>query len=164
MSFIEKNLSANEKIIYSAELHWYIYVRGILFLAVAIIVAVFASGKNYSTAGYIFAGIIGVLAITYLVNAFSIVKSTEFVVTNKRVMVKTGIVNRKLIELQLNRSEGMTIEQGILGRIFNFGTIRITSGGVVETFFGVADPYEFKKHVNNAIEGSFNYNPNSPLN
>ncbi|MDB5087914.1 MAG: rane-flanked domain, partial [Mucilaginibacter sp.] len=60
------------------------------------------------------------------------------------------------IELQLNKSEGLRIEQGIIGRMFNFGTIKITSAGVMEDFKYLIKPFEFKKQVNNAIEGAFN--------
>ena len=70
------------------------------------------------------------------------------------------MLKRQFAELQLNRSDGLIVEQGILGRILNFGTIKITSGGIVEKFPLLAKPFEFKKQVNNAVEGSFNPNVN----
>ncbi|MCO5935127.1 PH domain-containing protein [Mucilaginibacter sp. RB4R14] len=86
-------------------------------------------------------------------------QSSEFVVTNKRVILKTGLIKRKFCEIQLNKSEGLQIEEGMLGRVLGFGKVRITSGGVVEVFSPIAKPFEFKKQINNAIEGSFNINP-----
>jgi uncharacterized membrane protein YdbT with pleckstrin-like domain len=90
-------------------------------------------------------------------------KIVEVALTNKRVMFKTGLFSRKLVELQLNKSEGMQIEQGLLGRVFNFGKVKITSGGVIEYFYPVADPFGFKKKVNEAIEGSFINNPSATI-
>jgi uncharacterized membrane protein YdbT with pleckstrin-like domain len=95
------------------------------------------------------------MGVVVLLIAIMIGRSSEFAITNKKVMLKTGVFSRKLVELQLNKSEGLQVSQGILGRLFNFGTIKITSGGVVEKFAFLANPFEFKKQVNNAIEGSF---------
>lgn len=147
MSFIEKNLSANERIVYKAKLHWFIYLRGVLLVALALLI-----GKSsYAACGFLFS--IGVISLFI---AFMVDRSSEFAVTNKRVILKTGFMKRKFCEIQLNKSEGLQIEEGIMGRILSFGKLKITSGGVIEVFSPVAKPFEFKKQVNNAIEGSFN--------
>ncbi|HEY0244687.1 MAG TPA: PH domain-containing protein [Mucilaginibacter sp.] len=146
MSFIEKNLSANERIIYNGKIHWFIYFRGIFF----IILGLLTNSASASASAFLF-----FVGIVILLMAIMIARSSEFAITNKRVVLKTGIFSRKLIELQLNKSEGLQISQGILGRLFNFGTIKITSGGVIEGFAFLANPFEFKKQVNNAVEDSF---------
>lgn len=152
MSFIEKNLANNESIVYRGGLHWWIYVKNILLIVLGIIIAV-AGGKNQTASAI--GGIIVFFAALGLAGAFMRAKSSEFVITNRRVMLKTGVLRRKLVELQLNRAEGLRVDQGIIGRIFNYGSIVVTSGGVTESFAPIAQPYEFKKQVNNAIEGSF---------
>jgi len=146
MSFIEKNLSANERICYVGKIHWYIYLRGIFFIALGFA----ASGASTTLGGFLV--IVGILSLIF---ATVMASSTEFAVTNKRVILKTGALKRKFIELQLNKSEGLRIEQGIMGRIFNFGTIKINSAGVTENFGYLAKPFQFKKEVNNAVENSF---------
>lgn len=153
MTFIEKNLANNEKIVYRAQLHWWIYGRSVLLVILgAVIALVFGKHEAVKILGALLV-VIGVLGI---INAYVRASSTEFAVTNRRIMIKTGIAKRRLVELQLNRSEGLIIDQGIIGRIFNYGTIIIRSGGTMEeTFSPVADPYEFKRQINNAIEGSF---------
>jgi uncharacterized membrane protein YdbT with pleckstrin-like domain len=145
MSFIEKNLSANERVIYQGKIHWFIYFRGIFLIILGLL--------SYSAASA--ASILIFMGIVILLMAIIIGRSSEFAITNKKVMLKTGVFSRKLVELQLNKSEGLQVSQGILGRLFNFGTIKITSGGVIERFAFLSNPFEFKKQVNNAVEGSF---------
>lgn len=156
MSFIEQNLASNEKIIYTTGLHWWVYFKNILLIVLGIIFIRSSGGTGTASSIGAFLILIGMVGLIY---AFFVSKSSEFAVTNKRVILKTGMLKRKLVELQLNRAEGLSVEQGIIGRIFNFGSIKITSGGVTESFSPLAKPFEFKKQVNNAIEGSFSISP-----
>eukprot|EP01037_Dinobryon_pediforme_P000797 gene797-801_t len=146
MSFIEKNLSTNEKIIYKGGIHWYVYIRGIFLV---ILGGSLSGASNTAGSVLILAGFIS------LVLAITISSSSEFAITNKRIILKTGVLSRKFIELQLNKSEGLQIEQGLMGRIFNYGTIKITTAGVTEKYGFLRKPFEFKKQVNNAVEASF---------
>jgi uncharacterized membrane protein YdbT with pleckstrin-like domain len=151
MSFIEKNLANNEKIVYKGNLHWWIYMKNVLLIVLGVIIASSAKSDTANSIG----GIIVFIALIGLVGAYMRSKSSEFVVTNRRIMLKTGVLKRKLVELQLNRAEGLSVDQGIIGRMLNYGSIIVTSGGVKEVFSPIAQPYEFKKQINNAIEGSF---------
>lgn len=151
MSFIEKNLSVNEQILYKAKIHWFIYFRGLFFIILALLI-----GKtSYSACGFLF-----LVGLVLLLIAIVVVQSTEFAVTNKRVVLKMGVTSRKVTELQLNKSEGLQITEGVIGRMFGYGTVKVSTGGVVEAVKFVAKPFEFKKQVNNAIEGSFPGNTN----
>ena len=152
MSFIEKNLANNERIVYKANLHWWIYGRGIVLIILGILIGLADKGSQDVTA---FGGLLVFCGIVSLILAFMRSSSSEFVVTNRRIMLKTGVLKRQFIELQLNRAEGLRVDQGILGRILNYGTLFVTSGGAKETFSPIANPYEFKKQINNAIEESF---------
>ena len=161
MSFIQKNLALNERIIHLGKLHWWIYVKSVFFLILGILLAFGAEAGSGTSAVGVFLLICAVISIvmTYIGQ-----KSSEFALTNKRVIFKTGLFSRKMIELQLNKADGMQIEQSLLGRMFNFGKVRVTSTGVVENFYPVADPFGFKKQVNQAIEDSFVNVPSSQYN
>ena len=70
----------------------------------------------------------------------------EFVITNKRVVVKTGLVRRRTIELNLTKIESVNIDQSILGRILGFGSIMIVgTGGTKEIFPHINNPLTFRK-------------------
>ncbi len=70
----------------------------------------------------------------------------EFAVTNKRVMIKTGLINRKTFEMNHSKIESVNVDQGILGRILGYGTIRIVgSGGTKEILPNIRKPLEFRR-------------------
>ncbi len=79
--------------------------------------------------------------------------TTEFAVTNKRVIAKTGLIQRNSLDLRLPKIESVEINQGILGRLLGFGTITITgSGGTHQGFKGIADPIKTKRKINQIVE------------
>jgi len=70
----------------------------------------------------------------------------EFVITNKRVIVKTGLISRKTFEMNLSKIESVNVDQGIMGRILGYGTIRIVgSGGTKEVFPKIRKPLAFRR-------------------
>ena len=72
--------------------------------------------------------------------------SDEFAITNRRVIVKTGLISRKTFEMNLSKIESVNVDQSILGRILGYGTIRIVgSGGTKEEFPNIQKPLEFRK-------------------
>lgn len=72
--------------------------------------------------------------------------SDEFVITNKRIICKTGIFSRRTVEMNLNKIESVNVDQGIMGRMLGYGTITIIgTGGTRESFPDIADAVEFRK-------------------
>ena len=72
--------------------------------------------------------------------------SDEFAITNKRVIIKTGLISRKTFEMNLSKIESVNVDQSIMGRILGYGTIRIVgSGGTKEEFPNIQKPLEFRK-------------------
>ena len=70
----------------------------------------------------------------------------EFVITNKRIICKTGIFSRRTLEMNLNKIESVNIDQSIFGRMLGYGTITIIgTGGTKESFPDIADAVEFRK-------------------
>jgi uncharacterized membrane protein YdbT with pleckstrin-like domain len=70
----------------------------------------------------------------------------EFAITNKRVIIKTGLISRKTFEMNHTKIESVNVDQGIIGRILGYGTIRIVgSGGTKEVFPRIQSPLEFRK-------------------
>jgi uncharacterized membrane protein YdbT with pleckstrin-like domain len=79
--------------------------------------------------------------------------TSEFAVTNRRVIIKIGLVSRRTVEVKLDKIESIGVEQSILGRILGYGTIVVRgTGGTYETFRAIARPLEFRRAVNDATE------------
>jgi uncharacterized membrane protein YdbT with pleckstrin-like domain len=148
MSYVDKNLMPSEKVIYRTHLHWVVFLWPILWFVVAI--WLYSAGV---AKGSIFATLVLLLiAFPMLFDAFVARRTSEFAVTNKRVLIKTGLIRRHSLETLLNKIEGIHVEQGILGRIVDYGTIIITgTGGSKEPFHRIANPMEFRRRVQEQI-------------
>jgi uncharacterized membrane protein YdbT with pleckstrin-like domain len=70
----------------------------------------------------------------------------EFAITNKRVIIKTGLISRRTLEMNLSKIESVNVNQSILGRILGYGTITVIgTGGTRESFPKIQKPLEFRK-------------------
>jgi len=94
----------------------------------------------------IFWRLTGILSLFII--PFIEMKTDEFAVTNKRVIIKIGWISRKIFEMNHSKIESVNVDQGILGRIFNYGSITIIgSGGTKEIYYTIRDPFGFRKKV-----------------
>jgi len=79
-------------------------------------------------------------------------KSSEFAVTNQRLMIKVGWIRRNTLELLLNKIESVSVDQSIIGRIFDFGSITVTgTGGAKSPFQKIAKPMDFRNQVHRLL-------------
>ena len=70
----------------------------------------------------------------------------EFVITNKRVVIKTGLISRRTLELNLSKIESVGVNQSIMGRLLGYGCINLVgTGGTNESFYQIDDPISFRK-------------------
>lgn len=73
--------------------------------------------------------------------------SDEFVITNKRIVIKTGLFSRRTLEMNLNKVETVNVDQSIFGRLLGFGNVTVIgTGGTRETFSDLADPIAFRRN------------------
>lgn len=78
--------------------------------------------------------------------------TTKLIITNKRVNGKTGLINTNELDSPLNKINGVQVRQGLFGKIFNYGTISITTASTVFNFDYIDKPNDFKTILNNQIE------------
>ena len=146
MSYIENNLMNGESVVYRTNLHWIVFLWPIIWFVVAIIF--FSGGDDAAAVGSLFI----VLAILTGIDSFINFKTSEFGITNKRVIVKVGFIRRNSIEVLLNKIEGIQVNQGILGRILGFGSIIVSgTGGTKDPFHKIDSPLEFRKKAQEQI-------------
>ena len=74
--------------------------------------------------------------------------TSEFAITNRRVIVKTGLLARRTIEINISRVESVQVDQDIFGRLFNYGAITVIgTGGTKEPFTMIENPQAFRRMV-----------------
>ena len=71
--------------------------------------------------------------------------TSEFCITNRRIVVKLGWIRLKITEMSLSKVESIEVDQNLLGRLLGYGTLSLHgTGGTIEKFFYVKQPLEFK--------------------
>jgi len=86
------------------------------------------------------------IGLIFLAVAYVRYRSVELAVTTKRVIVKHGFISRQTVEMNLNKVESIQVEQGVLGRLFDFGTLIVSGTGTSHApLSGIAEPAGFRK-------------------
>lgn len=161
MSYVEKHLIPGETVQYQTNLHWIVMLGhaglAAFFLLAGIALLVFSfstwhNAESHSTALIWLA--LASLVVAGVLLGIGVVKrnATEMSLTNKRVIVKTGLATRRTIELLLSRIESVVVEESAMGRVLGYGTVIIRgTGGTPEVFEKIAHPLEFREQVQSQI-------------
>lgn len=151
MGYIDNNLMKGEEVVYKASLHWAIYIPTALWLLLGILMVAISVGEEESSV-MVIAIIFFVFAVFALIKAIIANVTSEFAVTNKRLILKEGLIARNTVELMLTKCEGVALEQGILGRILGYGTLITTTGGATNKFRKIKDPIIFRNYINSQVD------------
>ncbi len=98
-------------------------------------------------------GILGIFVVgLFLFAHMMIIKATtEIAVTNERIVYKKGLIVRRVGEIGIDRIEGVSLLQGVLGRILGYGRLYVRGMGVGEVFLPtIESPVEFRKAIQEA--------------
>jgi len=147
MSYVESHLIPNETILYLTRLSRIVYLKAVFVFLFGIGFAVWAGqGPDRDNPLYVVAGLSFLVGCTLFLFAYIRRQSSEFAVTDKRVIIKVGLLSRRSIEILLAKVEAITVDQTLLGRIFGYGSITIIgTGGTHELFHLIGDPLEFRR-------------------
>jgi uncharacterized membrane protein YdbT with pleckstrin-like domain len=146
MKFLTTYLPPGEKIMYRARLHIFLFLQPAILLGIGFL-CYFDSVRitHYLGVTLLFLGLVS------LVQRIFVKVGSIYAVTNKRVIIKTGVISRRTVELVLVKCEGIQVMQGVLGRIFGYGSIMVTTGGATNCYFYVSKPFRFKMEINKQI-------------
>jgi uncharacterized membrane protein YdbT with pleckstrin-like domain len=152
MSFIEKSLMPGEEIKFRTKYSQVLPVVATIFFGLGGI-GVIAFAQNLLTP--IGAIVIGLTILYIPLSSWLKYLTSEFVVTNRRVLIKVGVLRRRSFEMLLSKIESIKLDQGFLERIlFGMGKIVIVgSGGSLEVFQNIENPVEFRRQIQIQIEG-----------
>lgn len=148
MTYIEESLSKDEKIHEIFNLHWFAKIPMVIWIILAILALGFVLiGDSATSIGFLALPACGI-AVLLAIWEWLKLKSLEQGVTNKRVIRKTGFISRKTDEMKITSIETVEINQGIWGRIFGYGNVKITGRGISDVVFVKIDnPLKVKKSI-----------------
>ncbi|HSQ80145.1 MAG TPA: PH domain-containing protein [Casimicrobiaceae bacterium] len=154
MSYIDGNLLDGEQVVFRTRLHWKLLVGPLLFAVTTLLVIPILASQGAWNSLALIAPALGFLV---LLTAFIRRQSSDFAVTNKRVMMKVGVFSTRSVELLLNKIEAIAVHQSLGGRIFGYGDIVVTgSGGTEEAFSSIQAPLELRRAVQSVTDGQMN--------
>lgn len=160
MSYVEKHLITGESVKYQTKLHWIVVLAHLTsavffaLLAIVILIARLAGPKSSAPSSAMYWASLFCLLIAAVLAAVGVFRrnATEMAVTNKRIIAKTGLADRRTIELLLSRVESIAVDEPPLGRILGYGTVIVRGiGGTPETFERIQSPLKFREQVQTQI-------------
>ena len=168
MGYVDRNLVPGETLLYRTRHHWLVLmgpffggllllVPGIALMAEAIATrdsAGLAVGNaTISPKVMVVSGVV-LVAAAIIVFSYGVAKrnATEMAVTNRRVLIKTGMTSRRTLDLMLSRVESIGVEETAAGRMLGYGSVVVRgTGGTPEPFLMIAHPQEFRRAVQEQI-------------
>jgi uncharacterized membrane protein YdbT with pleckstrin-like domain len=152
MSYVRSILQPNEQILVVGKLHWIVYIRAILFLGVGIILIALEHNlpNEYlpTYLSYATIAVFGVGALVSFLHAWFIRWTTEFAVTDRRVIYKRGFISRHTAEMNMDKIESVDVDQSLMGRMLNYGTIHVLGTGQgIESLPRIAAPLALRNAI-----------------
>jgi uncharacterized membrane protein YdbT with pleckstrin-like domain len=168
MSYVEKNLVPGEILLYQTRHHWIVLIGPLviaLLLGLPGLWLLFeAAAKRPEMNEYvarvpggaqglvILGAILVVIALANLAWGMAKRNATEMAVTNRRVLIKTGMGSRRTLDLMLSRVESIGVEETMWGRMVGYGSVIVRgTGGTPEPFVKISNPQEFRRQVQQQI-------------
>jgi len=128
-SYVDEVLAPGERIAARARFHWTTYFWPIFWTVLTLGVGIILTGP-------------------WMLVIWIRQKSTDLVVTDRRLIHKTGLIGREVIEHRLSKIETINIDQSVMGRLLNYGSVSVTGTGVSTIAFSrIADPLGFKRAI-----------------
>ena len=158
-TYLESLLSDNERIILISRQHWFILISSI-FLELLIILAIiifftltliFLPAASPALA---FGYLLLIIPLGFMIRDIMIWTNHQYIVTNRRVMQISGVLNKNVTDSSLEKVNDVKMEQSAFGRLFEYGDIQILTASElgVNLFKRIDEPVVFKTAMLNAKE------------
>ena len=140
-------LQIDERPLHQTTIHWIALTGAMIGALLSLIVigpiAMFAAWR-----GFYWAWLLLTIPVGMLASAAITIKTSELVITDRRVLIKVGFIQRHTFEMFISKIESVAVFQSMLGRLFNYGTVEIRgTGGSSESFTTIAAPLPFRDAI-----------------
>jgi uncharacterized membrane protein YdbT with pleckstrin-like domain len=147
MSYVAKVLQPGEHVVHVGRLHWIMYLPAIIVLCIGLAVLAVPSTSDNRAIIYIISGVLVLIAALSAFRAWFRQFTTEIAVTDRRIIYK-GLIARHTAEMNMHRVETVAVEQGIFGRMLNYGLVHIRGTGAgIENLTKIADPLALRSAI-----------------
>jgi uncharacterized membrane protein YdbT with pleckstrin-like domain len=152
--YIDDILQPGEKVLYSTNAHWIFYWPAIAawILALVVLILSMTAGAGVPAlglSGLAAAVVIAIAGLYFAIRGWFHRFTTETDVTDRRVVHKTGFINRHTFEIALDKIASVDVDQSIAGRLLNYGSVTIVGvgEGSTKTIDTIASPLAFRSAI-----------------
>ena len=151
MAYLDKVLQPGETVLVTTRPHWVVLLPALVLLGLAAVVAlgafVVVTGAP-TLGGYTVAGLLALLGLFDLAARMVIRATTEFCITDHRVIVKRGFLSLHTVEMNLDKVESVDVDQSLLGRMLGYGSVTIHGVGARwDPIPRITDPLGFRNAI-----------------
>lgn len=132
MAYPEKLLTDGETVVYDMRPHW----RILFFPALALVLLVFGGVLLYSQvpadwgwARWLVLGVAAFLLVVWVVKPVIQWATSQYVLTNRRVIIRSGIIARQGRDMPLARVNDVHFSYGVIDRLLGCGDLIVESAG-----------------------------------
>jgi uncharacterized membrane protein YdbT with pleckstrin-like domain len=148
MSYVERVLQPGEQVRYISSLHWIVYWPGVVVALLAAAAFWFGETRLLPKVWLYTAYALALVAVVLLVREWYQWWITEIAVTNRRVIYKRGLIRLHTNEMNMDKVESVQVGQSFLGRMFDFGTVKILGTGEgFEALQTIASPIKLRNSI-----------------
>ena len=153
MAFPKKLLNTGETLYVDIRPHWLYFSKQALALVVSIAALVYFRTQDWDTLTLVAAGAT-LVSLLWFVTRYLRWMTTNFAVTNHRVIFRQGVIAKKGIEIPLDRVNTIFFNQGIFERMLGTGDLTIESAGErgAQNFTDIRKPSKVQNEIYRLIE------------
>ena len=140
---LKDDLELDRPVLYRAKLHWTSYIFPMLCIVI---------GALGIIPLFIFKGTFQIISIVlvffFCKGVYAIIKkkSVKIYLTQGYLSISSGVLSKSVVDISLKKMEGMHLYQNWIGKIFDMGTIMVSTGGIIQKY-SIADPMELRKEI-----------------
>ncbi len=155
--YVERNLHPGETIAYRGHVSWVAALRrGVIIIIVAFVVEGLAGGNSQSGSSALSAltGFLFIVAILSLISGVISRTTSEYAVTDRRVIAKYGVISQRSVDVLMTAVAGATVSTTALGRVFGYGDVWVNGTGSRQRLKDLKAPKAFQSAVHERLESS----------
>ncbi|HYU33222.1 MAG TPA: PH domain-containing protein, partial [Thermoanaerobaculia bacterium] len=152
---IEDQLQSGEEILYRAYPTRLPLLPWLLGAALALVAAGLAWNLWGNALPVIAAGLVALVCLGYALTKLVAIRSHDYVLTNRRVILEEGILSRRSMDASLGKINNVEHRQSLWGRLLGYGDVEIDTASETGAtrFPGISHPLDFKREILGAVEG-----------
>jgi uncharacterized membrane protein YdbT with pleckstrin-like domain len=146
-SYVESVLAPGERVMHRAAISHWNYVLSYLIGIVCLGIGAGALASQHQ-ARLPVAAVAVLIGLAIILVAAIRRATTELVLTDRRIIAKRGFIRRDTVEMNLAKVESLHVNQGLLGRLLDFGDVTVVgTGSSLEPLRGISEPLELRRKL-----------------